>query len=260
MPFDAITFRILEMFAERYPNVFNSLKENLKLLNGGVIGIDIDAVTQATYILALNKISHTLRKNIQKEDLVTYWELAKIAKNNGVDPDKAMELARSAWNDDEVYANAPAMPGIKSFLHMLNEASAPYLFISSRPTEHLGATREWFRKELPWVKPENIILGRKEGMAGGDFKSSMVNKLGVALHIEDAVEEAKIIVQETSAHVLIVPQPWNDDGRFVHPRIKYLGRSSYSNGSWPVIRFLSGSQAKDFLSDKANSFCVAQSY
>ena len=255
-----LTFRILEMFAERYPNVFNSLSENLKLLNGGAVGIDIDAVTQATYVLALNKISHTLRKNIQKEDLVTYWELAKIAKDNGVDPDKAMELAKSAWNDDEVYANAPAMPGIKSFLQMLNEAALPYLFISSRPVEHLEATREWFRKELPWVKPENIILGRKEGMSGGEFKSGMINRYGVALHIEDAVEEAKTIAQETPAHVIIVPQPWNDNGRFVHPRIKYLGESSYSNGSWSVIRFLSGPQAKDFLSDKVNSFCVAQSH
>jgi hypothetical protein len=118
----------------------------------------------------------------------------------------------------------------------------------------LEATREWFARELPWVKPENIILGRKEGMAGGDFKSDMINRFGVALHIEDAVEEAKTIAQETRARVLIVPQPWNDHDRFLHPRIKYLGESSCSNGSWSVIRFLSSPQAKDFLVDVAHSY------
>lgn len=247
-------------YREKYPHVFTNLTENLKLLDG-IVSFDIDAVTQATYVLALNKVSHDLGKVVHKEDLTTYWELANIvAKEKELDQAPAMEYAKGVWNSAEVYSNAPEMHGVTHLFKMLNEAEIPHVFISSRPIEFYDDTRKWFAQKFPWIDPENIILGRKEGMAGGDFKSGMVNKLGVALHIEDAVEEAKIIVQETSAHVLIIPQPWNDDGRFIHPRIKYLGKSSYSNGSWPVIRFLSSSQAKDFLSDKANSFCVAQSY
>jgi uncharacterized HAD superfamily protein len=241
------------MFKERYPNVFDSFTENLKVLDGAAVGIDIDAVTQATYFLALNNVSHALGKVIHREDLRTYWELANIAKRNGMDPDRAMAFAKDAWNNDYVYQNAPVMPGITTFLQLLNEASVPHKFISSRPVDFKKTTRKFFKNEFPWEKPGDIILGRREGMDGGLFKACMINKYNIALHIEDAIEEAEVIVRETNAHVLIVPQPWNDEERFEHPRIKYLGSSAESNGTWPVLRFLAGSEAKDFLTSVAQS-------
>lgn len=247
------------MYKERYPNVFETFSENMKLLNGKAVGIDIDAVTQATYILALNKASYDIGKIIQRDDLKTYWELAEIAKKNGIAPEKAKDFALSAWNNDYVYSNAPVMPGIKDLLQMFDEASVQYLHISSRPVEFLDTTRNFFKNNFPFKNAdkylsENIILGRIDGVSGGVFKAEMINKYNVGLFIEDATEEAEIIVKNTNAKVIIVPQPWNETERFEHPRIKYLGSYKESNGSWSVLKFLASSEANKFLNNVAQSY------
>lgn len=251
--FLSITFRIPEMLAERCPHLFSKVSENLKLLNGGSVGIDIDAVTQATFYLALNRVSHQLGKVIQKKELITYWELANIAKKNGILEHEAMKFATGAWNSDDVYLNAPVMPGISTLLEFFNEIGIPHVFISSRPMEFEDTTDKWFEKTLPKEKIESIILGRKEGTSGGEFKADMINKYRVALHIEDATEEAEIIVKKTNACVLIVPQPWNEKERFEHPRIKYLQDYSKKEGSWPALYFLASEEARDFLGSVAHS-------
>lgn len=242
------------MYAERSPHVFNALRENLKLLNGRSVGIDIDGVTQATYILALNKVSHTFGKVINREELSSYWELAKIVQKNGVPEDDALEFAKGAWNDDYVYLNSPLMPGIADLLKMFNEASVSYKFISSRPIKFADTTFEFLNKQFSWIKPEDIIIGRKEGENGGDFKANMIDRYNVALHIEDAVEEARLIVRNTNAHVLIVPQSWNDYDRFEHPQIKYFESYVNSNGVWPVVRFLMSPAFKEFFNDVAQCY------
>jgi hypothetical protein len=179
------------MHKERYPNVFETLSENMKLLNGKKVGLDIDAVTQATYILALNNASHGIGKNIQRDELITYWELAEIAKKNGVAHEKAKEFALNAWNNNYVYSKAPVMPGMTDLLQMFNEASVPYLHISSRPVEFLDVTKEFFKNNFSFIDPENIILGRKDGISGGVFKSEMIKKYNVGLFIEDAIDRRK---------------------------------------------------------------------
>ena len=235
------------MLKERYTNVFANVSENLSYLNSGTVSLDIDAVTQATYVLALNKVGHILGKAVHKEQLITYWELANIARLNGIPEDKTMDFARSAWNDENVYLNAPVMPGILTLLNIFNEVGTPYIFISSRPAEFEEVTKKWFSQNIPFVKSESIILGRQEGVSGGDFKSRMIKEFGVVLHIEDAVEEAVKIVEATPAKIIIVPQPWNEARTIQHPRIKYLGNHIETKGVWPVVRYLASNEARNFL-------------
>ena len=147
------------MLTERCPHIFSKVSENLKLLRGGSIGIDIDAVTQATFYLALNRVSHQLRKVTDKSELITYWEFANIGKRNGIPEHEAMEFARGAWNNEEVYSNAPLMPGISTLLELFREMNVPHFFISSRPVKFADTTYKWFEKTLPQEKIENIILG-----------------------------------------------------------------------------------------------------
>ena len=77
------------MLAERAPHLLNTVEESLNFLNGRSVGLDIDAITQATYILALKKASQSLGKVVLKEHLTTYWELARIAQKNGIPADRA---------------------------------------------------------------------------------------------------------------------------------------------------------------------------
>jgi len=218
-----------------------------------MIGIDIDATTQATYILALRKVSQTIGKVVLHEHLKTYWELANIAEKNGMTADKAMAFSKSAWNDDNVYRNAPEMPGARTLLEAFNELKIPYIFISSRPVEFESVTREWFKNTFPWVPAENIVLGRKERVNGGDFKAKTVQKFGVGLFIEDAMEDAMVIADKAKVPVLVVPQPWNtqEDG---YNRIKLLGEYSQHPGTWPVLRFLLSKEAKDFFNSVAQCY------
>lgn len=235
------------MLKERYPNVINSFKDNLAYLNGGLLSMDLDAVVQATYVKALNHASHGLKKVIDKNQLISYWELDNISRINGIPAEKSLEFTKGVYNRYDVYRSSPQMPGIKSLLEILNEIEVPYVFISSRPPEFIDATRSWFAEIFPWVPPENIILGRREGMTGGEFKSGVINNWNVVLHIEDATEEANEIVRNTPAKVLMVPQPWNVDEIIEDPKVKYLGPYTDTSGVWPVIRFLSSNEAKLFL-------------
>lgn len=230
------------MPVERIPALTTAITENLKPLKGGAVGIDIDAVTQATFILALNYVSHDFKKVILKENLRSYWELASIAEANGISADKAVEYAKNAWNRHEVYLNSPIMPGITPLIEIFESAGFPYFFISSRPPEFLETTQKWFAKKFPWVKKQNIILGRK---------IEAIKEHGIALHIEDAPEEALNIIHKTLARVLLVPQPWNLRERIDNPRIRQLGPYSDTAGVWPVLRFLASPNAKEFLNDVA---------
>ena len=162
-----------------------------------------------------------------------------------------MEFSKGAWNNDDVYRNAPEMHGARTLLEVFNELKVPYVFISSRPVEFEDVTREWFKNTFPLVPSGNIILGRKEGVHGGDFKAQMIQKFGVGLHIEDAMEEAVIIADTAKIPVLVVPQPWNAQEDVDHVRIKLLGEYSQYAGTWPVLRFLAKKEARDFFSSVA---------
>lgn len=238
------------MSIERHPLLTNSIKENLSFLNGRKVSLDIDAVTQASYILALRNASQELKKVITKEMLTTYWQMAKIAEENGVSKEKSLAFAQGVWNRHDVYLNAPPMNGITALLEAFDDNKIPYLFISSRPVEFTETTKEWFAKTFPQVDSENIILGRKKEMGGGEFKANMVKKYNVGLHIEDAMEEA-VVIAETGVPVVLVPQPWNEQENIIHPRIKHLGAHSYSEGTWPAVRFLRSKEAKEFFANVA---------
>ncbi|MEJ2441723.1 MAG: hypothetical protein P8Y06_02275, partial [Patescibacteria group bacterium] len=113
-----------------------------------------------------------------------------------------------------------------------------------------GVETQAFEEEIPWVKSKDIILGREEGMFGGDFKALSVDEFNVGLHIEDAIEEAMAVAEKTDAYVLVVPQPWNigEEGRKInHPRIKHLGDYFGLAGTWPVLRFLVSKEAAEFF-------------
>ncbi len=241
-------------FKDRYPRIYSRLSENIRLLNGGTVSFDIDAVTQATWSIALTGVSHKIGKSLAINDLVTYWELKNIVKNHGFDEAAALQVALTAWNNENVYLNSPTMPGISTLLRMFNEIGVSYKFISSRPTEFADVTKVFFNKAFPWVDPKNIILGRKDGEHGGDFKARMIKELGVVLHVEDALEEARVIIRDTNAKVLVVPQPWNENGRFEDPKIKYLGHHAEGKYSWTVLRFLAGNEVRSFLGDVAQSY------
>lgn len=129
------------MITERAPNLASRILENLKQL-GGTIGVDIDGVTQATYAWALKKASHDLKTYIPKEQLTSYWELAEIARQRGIEKAESLEYARQVWNDNEVFRNSPPLPGARSLTRLLHELSIPYVFISSRPPDFWDTTRE----------------------------------------------------------------------------------------------------------------------
>ena len=212
------------MLAERAPHLLSVVSENLKFLNGRSISIDIDAITQATYVLALRNVSRSFGKVILKEHLKTYWELAKIAEKNGVQAAQSLNFAKDAWNNEEVYMNSPEMPGIRALLEVLHEIEIPHTFISSRPLEFEDVTKSWYKDKFPWISGDNIILGRKEGVSGGLFKAQMIRKYNVGLHIEDTMDEANEIAKIAQIPILVVPQPWNTQEVITDPMVKLLGK------------------------------------
>lgn len=228
------------------------VSENLKLLNGLGVGLDIDAVSQATYVLALRGVSERFGRFVSKEELIDYWYLAKLAMQHGIPEAESMEFARGAWNRHDVYLNSPPMPGISTVLEIFAKTGVFPKFISSRPEEFLDTSRKWFKNTFSgMVKPENIILGRKEGMSGGRFKADMAKKYGIGLFIEDAPEEA-ITIADSGVLVLVVPQPWNVQKKINHPNVKHLGEYlDGMDGSWPILRFLLSPEAKTFLASVA---------
>ena len=134
------------MLAERAPHLLNSVEESLSFLNGRSVGIDIDAVTQATYILALRKVSKTFGKVISKDHLKTYWELVNIVQKNGISADEALGYAKGAWNNEEVFGNAPeiaeGVSGRKGPLGLAVGRSHHHRLGAARPQFHVRSARE----------------------------------------------------------------------------------------------------------------------
>src|SRR3989344_960606 len=130
------------MSIERHPLLTNSIRENLSFLSGRKVSLDIDAVTQASDILALRNVSQELKKVITKEMLTTYWQMAKIAEDNGVPKERSLAFAQGVWNRHDVYLNAPPMLGVTTLLEAFDDSEIPYLFISSRPVEFTETTIE----------------------------------------------------------------------------------------------------------------------
>lgn len=238
-----------ERFVDKAPITAKRIEKNLQALQGRPISLDIDAVTQATFYGALITLSRKLElvNPIRKHQMITYWELKKISERHLIPPDESLEFSKSAWNNVPVYKESPRMPGITSLLKILHDIDYPHLFISSRPTDFLATTHEWFGKYFKWIDSEAIIIARPDHMSGEVFKTSEVLSRGVGLHIEDSPEEALAIAAGTTAKVLVVPQPWNTTHLFDHARTKYLGPYNESAGSWPVLKFLASNEAYDFL-------------
>ncbi|OGM11487.1 hypothetical protein A2Z22_00355 [Candidatus Woesebacteria bacterium RBG_16_34_12] len=237
------------MYIERAPIISAAVGENLKILKGGLVGLDIDAVTQATIYKALDYASLKLNRTIVMDELTDYWKLASMAIKNGMSEEEAYSFAKIAFNRNEVYQFSPRVPGIASLLKIFRDLEIPHVSISSRPSEFLDITKKWFFENFPWIDPKNIIMDRPRGMPGGDYKASVIEKEGVLLHIDDALEEVEIIVDKTRACILMPSLPWNIHKEVNHPRIKKVGNVSISNSPnvWPVISFLASSEAKQFL-------------
>lgn len=238
------------MLKERDSFLAAVIERNLSYIEGGLVALDIDNVTQSTCTKAFNKASYKLNVQIFKEQITNYWKLKEIAEANGIPTDKSLSFAKNAYNDDQVYRESSEMPGMRSLLKIFGN-KIPYIFYSARPIEYIDVTQDWFGKKFPFVDFEKINIGRKKGTSGGLYKSSIVKEKNIKLCLDDSIEETLEIAANTRAKSIIVPQPWNMLDQVNHPQIKYVTDFIESENDistiWPIIRFLKDNSAADFL-------------
>ncbi|MCH7641157.1 hypothetical protein IID22_03100 [Patescibacteria group bacterium] len=205
-------------------NAINTLNARLRI-DG--VGFDIDGVEVDSATPAIERFNKLHDKLYTKKDLISVWEMANWARQiPGIDDPKGHAI--SVWNNDEVFANAHPEQGAWILAQFLYQEGVYPHRITSRPSYNEDVTRSWYSKNTPWVEQSFIHVQSKGFEISQTFKVDKINEKEIRYFFEDDIESAEMIVLQTQARVIIVPQPWN---RFYEPSsdqiIKVRGYSEF---------------------------------
>lgn len=139
----------------------------------------------------------------------------------------SLELAKSMWNHADVQLESrPELAALALSKFLANYGIYP-LRITSRPSESKINTINWYKKYLPWV-PSDKILVRDDDNASTDFKHNTVAGYGIGFHLDDSIEHSQQVAS-LGVWVGLVDQEWNEyylpepGSRIIRAR-GYLGR------------------------------------
>jgi len=198
--------------------IIQRLKKVNSVIGSLKVSFDIDGVEVNSTSTAIAKLNRNLGTNYGVGDLVSYWSMVDLVKKARPGIEDPKQYAINLWNSDDVFG--VALPELGSWIlsKYLDEIKIGIYRVTSRPSSVSDVTFDWYRRFMPWVNPELIHI-QKGQKHNARFKADTISGLGVELHFDDSVEDAKYIVSRTSARVVLIPQPWNLNREIAEPRI-----------------------------------------
>lgn len=216
------------MLAERLkiPEIANSYK--IKITS------DVDGVVTCPAVVVLKYINRRFGTDYKIGDIGDWNSTLYWAKDQGMSDAEALAIHRFFWYEspDLVHRHAPAVPGAVSLIRKLTKSPRIELtFPSARPSlEFEATTYSWFGEFMPFVKPEQISLGEK---------IKKIKEIKPLFHLEDSVDDAIKIVENTEIRVILVPYAYNY-GKLKHERIfEYDPEEvnlNFMPTLWPIYR------------------------
>jgi uncharacterized HAD superfamily protein len=201
---------------------YSRVREQIIKFEGFLMGkrmaFDIDGTDFATPQFAVDLYNRRYNQRKTIDDLTEAFVMNKwLEKPEGK---KAPQVAWEIWHSPEVLTNVTPVSGaVELSLHLHNIGINPPR-ITSRP----AFTRDWtldsYRRWMPWVKPENIIMQAEGGNEiNHHHKVDSIDSMEIEIFFEDNPDHAKEIVEKTKALVVMIPWRWNMSSTIEHPRI-----------------------------------------
>ena len=174
-------------------------KSYSKDVSSKVYGIDIDGVS-VNFIEAFSKFLKRYLSVEYDDSQITdyYWHKCV--------PQVSEHMFWSAFNEfgrRDGYKELPALPGAAEGIKYLLENAKDVWFITGRPHDAYEQTTHSLRSKFD-VASDRLILS-----SGPDYKSNVVNRLGIDVFFDDAPHYAESIANNTNAKVYLMDSTYN---------------------------------------------------
>lgn len=217
---------------------FMSTKEYLLWLMGNV-SVDHDNTVSDTKGIVVEKFNEEFGTNHQAIEISQWLSLTDWCRTLGMNEEEALTVNHRYWYDPDLINLALPNPGAVEFLERANR-SGRLTINSSRPYKQLDATIAWYRQYVPFIKPEQIVVGLPDVVVPGDImrqaasKAWIVRLLGCRAHVEDVVYHAQFILDYTNAFVFLLSDDASLDMRYRTRLMRFGG----INGKPPDMTLL----------------------
>jgi uncharacterized HAD superfamily protein len=172
----------------------------VKFIHDKVYGIDLDGVS----VDFIGEFSSFLKKNLNlsyddSEITDYYWHKCNL----GISEVDFWRLFDIFGKDREEYRNLKPLPGAQNCIKFFLENAKDVWFITGRPHYAYEQTVDNL-KHFFNVDSDRIIFS-----SGKDYKSNVVNRLGIDVFIDDAPHYAESIADNTLAKVYLMDTTYN---------------------------------------------------
>lgn len=182
-----------------------------EILKYSNISFDVDgclAYSGVPVVEEFNKLFGTNKKpsDLDHWDCVQHW-----AMDEGLSEVEAHEVLIKLWYTPEILLKSPPVEGAEILLGKLYDYGVKPQIITSREARSAEMTREWFKIHFPFVDQNTINLCNTNVREDRKmFKANTIKSLGIALHIEDSLEDTeKILEVDDKVEIMLVPHKYN---------------------------------------------------
>jgi hypothetical protein len=196
---------------------------------------DIDGILAYSAKVVFEDFTNKTGIYVHPADIDKFNFLRSVAKNHGLNGSD-LASANDGWYDPEILLKAPRYLYIKSVVQRsLSLVGAERNFVlTARNPELKQATLEWFDREFPEIRPDNIIIRDTKTIDAIPFKIEKLNNFSKlapwVVYTEDALQfvEAALAADISNLVVVNIPQGTIWPG-FRHNNLLLLKRFTVKN-------------------------------
>jgi len=167
------------------------------------VSIDHDGTVANSRGVVTEEFNIRHRTNHKVIDLCQWDTVRNWSLEIGMTKEEAEKENFDLWYKPETLFKAAPVPGAIEFLHELYMRDKNFIINSSRIPELRESTVNWYKIHAPFVEPFRIRTGMS-GFEGLATKVNRINDVRHHLHIEDAPEHGRAILDYTHAHVIFL--------------------------------------------------------
>lgn len=192
------------------------------------LSVDHDNTISDTKGIVVEKFNEEFGTNHQAIEISQWLSLADWCRTLGMDEEEALVVDHRYWYDPDLINLARPNPGAVEFLKKANQVGR-LIINSSRSFEQRGSTITWYKKHMPFIKPEQIVVGLPDVVIPGDALSQAVSKtwvirlFGCRAHVDDVASHAKLILDHTNAFVFLLSDDASLDRRYQTRLMRFGG-------------------------------------
>jgi len=192
------------------------------------LSVDHDNTISDTKGIVATKFNQEFKTDHQTSEINRYRSLADWCLSLGMNEDEALAVNHRYWYDQKLINQAEPKSGAVEFLKKANRVGR-LIINSSRPFEQRESTITWYKEHMPFIKPEQIVVGLPDVVIPGDAFSQAVSKVwvvrlfGCRAHVEDVVSHAKLILDHTNAFVFLLSDDASLDRRYQTRLMRFGG-------------------------------------